>query len=67
MSLHIPIQTHGQYISNKPDIVIRDMNDSGAHGFGHPVESNTSVEVAEKLSKYKDRQGLGTKTETHQW
>ena len=32
-----------------------------------PVESNTSVEVAEKLSKYKDRQGLGTKTEIHQW
>ena len=35
MSLHIPIQTHGQYISNKPDIVIRDMNDSSAHGFSH--------------------------------
>ena len=32
---HIPIQTHGQYISNKPDIVIRDMNDSSAHGFSH--------------------------------
>ncbi|XP_068753285.1 uncharacterized protein [Montipora capricornis] len=52
----MPIQTDREIKANRPDIVIKDKQEKSCLliDMSIPTEKNTSVEVTEKLSKYKD-------------
>ena len=52
----MPIQTDREIKANRPDIVIKDKQEKSCLlvDMSIPTEKNTSVKVAEKLSKYKD-------------
>ena len=52
----MPIQTDREIKANRPDIVIKDQQEKSCLliDMSIPTETNTSVKVTEKLSKYKD-------------
>lgn len=49
-----PIHTDGEITANKPDIIIRDHTTKKCQmiNMAFPSDSNTSVKLVEKLSKY---------------